>query len=144
MRMIKPSFILASIFYSISSYAENSVGSNSSADFAKVIWGLFVVIAIIIALAWLLKRMTHIQTGGLSVAHIVGAVSVGTRERVVVLEIANRWIVVGVAPGQITAIANLDKETNTVLPQDLPVKATHSGFMDVLLKLKNARSTLGK
>ena len=40
---------------------------------------------------------------------VVGGVSVGTRERVVVLEVAGRWLVVGVAAGQVNAIADIEK-----------------------------------
>jgi flagellar protein FliO/FliZ len=59
-------------------------------------------------LAWLLKRVLPGAGGQQSVVRIVGGVSVGSRERVVVVEVADRWLVVGVAPGQINAIANLD------------------------------------
>jgi flagellar protein FliO/FliZ len=43
----------------------------------------------------------------------VGSASVGTRERVVVLELGDRWLVVGVAPGHVSAIANLEKGVAT-------------------------------
>jgi len=48
-----------------------------------------------------------------STIHVVGSASVGTRERVVVLEVNDRWLVVGVAPGHVSAIANLEKGVTT-------------------------------
>jgi flagellar protein FliO/FliZ len=55
-----------------------------------------------------------------SVVRVVGGVSVGSRERVVVLEVAGRWIVVGVAPGQVNQLANLEidaKALSASLPE---------------------------
>ena len=41
---------------------------------------------------------------------VVGGVSVGTRERVVVLEVADTWLVVGVAPGQVQTLHTLPRQ----------------------------------
>jgi len=46
-------------------------------------------------------------SGQQSIAKVLTSISVGTREKVVVIEVAGRWIVVGVAPGQVAAIANI-------------------------------------
>jgi len=70
--------------------------------------GLLVVLAVMALISWGVKRLMPSVTGQNSAARIVGGVNVGSRERVVVLEIADRWIVVGVAPGQVSAIANLE------------------------------------
>ena len=74
----------------------------------KVVFGLLIVLATIAVLAWAMKKIGHTKLGGQSVARIVGAVSVGSRERVVVVEVAGRWIVLGVSPGRVNGIANLD------------------------------------
>lgn len=82
----------------------------------QVIFGLLVVLAVMAGLAWLLKRFNMQQGNNNAVAKIVGGVSVGSRERLIVVEVADRWLVVGVAPGQITNIANLDKSNAQVFP----------------------------
>jgi len=73
----------------------------------KVVFGLLVVLATIAALAWAMKKLSNTKMGAQSLVRIVGGVSVGSRERVVVVEVAGRWIVVGVAPGRVNGIANL-------------------------------------
>lgn len=88
----------------------------------KTVFGLAVVLAVMAALAWFAKRMTGRQGNAHSVARIVGGVSVGSRERVVVLEVGNRWLVVGVAAGQINAIANLGKEDGVTLTHSAELK----------------------
>lgn len=79
--------------------------SNSA---LKMIVGLMIVLAVMALITWALKRMVLDAKSQQSIVRIVGGVSVGSRERVVVVEVANRWIVVGVAPGQVNGIANFD------------------------------------
>ena len=63
----------------------------------KMVIGLAVVLAVMAVITWVLKRMLPGVGNKQSVIRIVGGVSVGSRERVVVLEVSGRWIVVGVA-----------------------------------------------
>ena len=74
----------------------------------KMVFGLAVVLAVMALITWLLKRVMPSVGNKQSVVRVVGGVSVGSRERVVVLEVAGRWIVVGVAPGQVNRLANLE------------------------------------
>jgi flagellar protein FliO/FliZ len=85
-----------------------ATGLSPTGGILKMLLGLVVVLAIMALISWGVKRLMPGVAGQNSVARIVGGVSVGSRERVVVLEIADRWIVVGVAPGQVSTIANLE------------------------------------
>jgi flagellar protein FliO/FliZ len=87
--------------------AESVTTPTPATSALKMILGLAVVLGVMALIAWALKRITPIGGSQTSVAKIVGGVSVGTRERVVVIEIADRWIVVGVAPGQVNALADI-------------------------------------
>ena len=101
-------------------------GQNVSAGLAKVVLGLLVVLAVIAASAWIMKQFVQVKGKKHSVVQIVGGVSVGSRERVVILEVAGRWLVVGVAAGQVNAIANLDIVKGTLL-QELSSNQTALG-----------------
>ncbi len=72
---------------------------------------LCLVLVLVLALAWVLKRAYGKKLINGSVAKIVGGVSVGSRERIVVVEVAGRWLVVGVSAGRMTAIADLEPQT---------------------------------
>ena len=41
---------------------------------------------------------------------VVGSLSLGGRERIVVVEIGNEWIVVGASPGRINALATMPRQ----------------------------------
>lgn len=88
--------------------AQDISKTSTTVGILQVLMGLAVVLGSMAFFAWLLKRIGAGAGGHASVAKIVGGVSVGSRERVVVIEVADRWIVVGVAPGQVNALANLE------------------------------------
>jgi flagellar protein FliO/FliZ len=81
---------------------------SPSAGLLKMVLGLGLVLALIALVAWLAKRMLPAMGGQHSILRVVSSVSVGSRERVVVVEVGDRWLVVGVAPGQVRPIANME------------------------------------
>lgn len=83
-----------------------SISAAGSA--VQVIFGLIAVLGVMMTIAWLFKRYAPGIGQNNSVARIVGGVSVGNRERVLVIEVADRWLVVGVSAGQVNSIANLE------------------------------------
>jgi|GEM_PF-311403 len=104
---------LAVIFYMLPAVASAATSTSTtvispSAGLIKMLLGLGLVLALIALIAWLAKRMLPALGGQQSVLRVVSSVSVGARERVVVLEVGDRWLVVGVAPGQVRPIANME------------------------------------
>ncbi len=106
---------------------------SASGSIFKMLFGLALVLAVMAAIAWALKRMMPGIHGQQSVIKMVGGVSVGTRERVVVLEVAGRWLVVGVAAGQVSAIADLEKGL-TPLADVLPAHTPAAGGLEGMTK----------
>ncbi len=90
-------------------WAADATIVSPSGGVLKMVLGLTVVLAVMAIITWVLKRlMPGAGSNKQSVVRVVGGVSVGSRERVVVVEVAGRWIVVGVAPGQVNGIADLE------------------------------------
>lgn len=100
--------MIALIAVSLPVMAEASNQITTESGLFRMILGLLVVLALFVGLAWIVKRMVPKISGTDSLIKLKGGVSVGSRERVVVVQILNRLIVVGVAPGHVTALANLD------------------------------------
>lgn len=82
----------------------------STGSLLQISFSLLLVLAAIIAVAWLLKRMNVAQQGAGSLLKVVGSVAIGQRERVVLLEVGETWLLVGVGPGQIRTLHTLDKQ----------------------------------
>ena len=70
----------------------------------RVIIGLVLVVAAILASAWLARRAGLVQRGGGNLLKQVAALPLGARQSVVVIEVDKTWLVVGVSPNQLTTL----------------------------------------
>jgi flagellar protein FliO/FliZ len=82
---------------------------SAAGGLLQVFVGLVAVLLLIAATAWLAKRLGVSRGGASSLLQVVSSASVGTRERVVVVEVGGSWLVVGVAPGSVNALMTLPK-----------------------------------
>ena len=76
--------------------------------------GMLLILLLIFTGAWLFKRYGQLPVLGKGLIRILGGVSVGPRERVVILEVDNTRLVVGVAPGQIRTLHVLGSAASEV------------------------------
>lgn len=81
----------------------------SSGSIVQIIFSLLLVLAAIVLVAWLLKRVNVTRQGSGNILKVLGGVAIGQRERVVLLEVKDTWLVVGVGPGQIRTLHTLAK-----------------------------------
>jgi len=81
-----------------------------SSHLANTAVGLILVLALIIGLAWVLRRFGGLPNVGKGVVTIVGGVSLGTRERAVLLQVGETRLLVGVSPGRVQTLHVLSKE----------------------------------
>ena len=70
--------------------------------------GLSLIIGILFVAAYLVRQFSGGQRFGQNgPLRIVGGLSIGARERIVVVEVGETWLVVGVVPGQIKTLHTL-------------------------------------
>ena len=75
----------------------------------QVLFGLGLVLLAIVASAWLLRRFSPGQVGAGGAIKVIGGVALGPKERLVLVEIGETWLVLGVAPGQVNTLHTLPK-----------------------------------
>ncbi len=101
----------------------NKTAAPSASDsLGRMVFGTVVVLLVIAGIAWVLRRVLPGQ--GLSQTGVikqVGGVQLGPRERVVVLEVSGRWLVVGVSPGQMTALGEVEPEITAPVSSNAPL-----------------------
>jgi flagellar protein FliO/FliZ len=83
----------------------SAVGAGSLLQFGL---GLAIVLGLILGAGWFMKRFSFGPTGAGLIKVIAGA-PVGQRERVVVVEIGDTWMVLGVAPGRVNTLHTLPR-----------------------------------
>lgn len=71
-------------------------------------FGLAVVLGLIVAAGWFMKRF-NVGPSAAGLVRVVAGAAVGQRERVVIVEVGDTWMVLGVAPGRVSPIATLPK-----------------------------------
>ena len=77
----------------------------------QTFFGLALILALFVGAAWLLRRMNGSSglLGNNGPLRIIGGLPVGTRERIVLVEIEDTWLVIGIAPGQMRTLHVLPK-----------------------------------
>jgi flagellar biosynthetic protein FliO len=83
---------------------------SATGSLLQTLFALIVVLAVLGALAWFLKRYGPKAGGGSANLRVVGALNLGGRERVLVIEVGSQWIVVGASPGRINALATMPRQ----------------------------------
>lgn len=78
-------------------------------------FGMLVVLGLVFLCAWLARRFGLPRLGGGQVVKVVSSTAVGTRERVVVVEVAGTWLVLGVTPTQVNTLHNLPAQAAPAL-----------------------------
>lgn len=81
----------------------------SSGGILQIIFSLVLVLALVALVAWVLKRINLPQHGARSLLKVISGVAVGQRERIVLVEIKDTWLVVGIAPGQVQTLHTMPK-----------------------------------
>jgi flagellar protein FliO/FliZ len=100
--------------------------------FLQAFGGLLLIVVLMFAGAWLFRRGGGLQAMARGPVKLIGGVSVGARERVLVLEVADTWLVVGVAPGQVRALHTMARQEPLPGSTD---SGTPAGFPALLARL---------
>lgn len=85
-------------------------GGISAATMLQTALGLAVVIGVLFLAAYLLRKLNGGRGfGSNGPLRVVGGLMIGTRERIVLVEVGDTWLVVGLVPGQIRTLHTLPK-----------------------------------
>lgn len=87
----------------------------------RALVGLVVVFAALAGVLWALRRWqgVRVAAGAGAPLHCVAAVALGARERVVLVRVRGREVLVGVAPGHVAALAVFDAPASALAASDV-------------------------
>jgi flagellar protein FliO/FliZ len=90
--------------------------------------GMAVVVGLIFGCAWLARRFGLQRLGSGNLVKVVSSANVGQRERVVVVEVGDTWLVLGVTPSQVNTLHTLPAQAaNPAASQGLPGAQAQAG-----------------
>jgi flagellar protein FliO/FliZ len=112
------------------------VRAVSAGDAAAWGLGLVIVLAVFFGCIWGLRKLSGLSVSGGGKMRVLGGLSLGMRERVVLLQVGGKQLVLGVTPGRIQTLLVLEgddcliKETTTQAAY-----SSESGFAQKLVQM---------
>lgn len=117
--IVKTGFLLSSIS-PLESFASSTtksgvnlldINNSMSMEYViQIILSFIVVVGLIFLIAWLIKRSGKFGYGSKQNIKILSTVSLGMREKILLIDINGETIVVGIAPGQIRTLYVLNNK----------------------------------
>lgn len=99
---------------------------------------LALIIGLLFGTAWLARKLSGGKGFGQGGMKIVGGVALGPRERIVLVEVGETWLVIGIVPGQIRTLHQLPK--GAPLDLDLAAGSPEAPFAQWLKSIKERRN----
>ncbi|EIK93512.1 flagellar protein FliO [Pseudomonas sp. M47T1] len=79
-------------------------GGGMAGQLTQLMLGLLLVIGLIFALAWVLRRVQQATPHGGQVIELLGSRALGPRDRLVLVQVGNEQILLGLSPGRIAPL----------------------------------------
>jgi flagellar protein FliO/FliZ len=100
--------LLVSVFPALAAASESQGRAPvpdllGGAALAQTLLGLVLILALIVGGGWVLRRYAPLS-GGRGAIQVVGALAVGGRERVLLVEVGATRLLLGVAPGRVQTL----------------------------------------
>jgi flagellar protein FliO/FliZ len=136
---------LCSVAYAIETAAGQIVGESvpefSKSTISNGFFALALVLGLLFVCVWLLRKLNG--RNGVSIAgkmRIVGGIALGMRERIVLLQVGTKQLVLAVTPGRIETLAVLEGEECLVQPVNPAPTDRDVPFAQQLMQALKSRS----
>lgn len=118
------------------SFASNAPAISSGGSLAQAGLGLFAVIALILGMAWLARRVGLVRHGtGTASIKVVNSLALSPRQKVVTVEVGDTWLVLGVSPNEIRPLHTLPAQPDSGAPTGSPATPPmQGGFGERLMR----------
>lgn len=121
-----------------SAAAPGAATSGSFGELLRVVLSLIAVVVMILAVGWLTRRMqARVRPGGQRV-RCLETLAVGVKEKVLLLEVGERQLLVGASPSGLRTLLVLDEALPPPKPQAGTAAAAGS-FRDILAQWRKPR-----
>jgi flagellar protein FliO/FliZ len=118
---------------------KQAVRTVSSGDMLHWGAGLLIVLGIFFLCVWGMRKLGGITVNGAEKMRVVGGLSLGMREKVVLLQIGKKQLVLGVTPGRIDALHVLEGD-DCLNSSDPPTIEKDSGFAAIVAQVMKGRT----
>lgn len=136
--------LFLTLFFSTTSWALDAPAVGESVTqpseyFGQIVVSLVLVLLIIFVAAWLLRRYGRFPGVADGNLRVIGALSVGQRERILLLQVGTEQILVGVTTNQISTLHQLEEPVQ--VKDNVPIGGQFSQRLQEALKSKDIKQT---
>jgi len=103
---------------SASTALKQSAHAVSHTDILQWLLALLIVIAIFFGLVWLLRKSGNLASTGKGQLVVLAGLSLGMRERLVLVKVGEKQLLLGVTPGRIDKLLELEGGQRLFLDQE--------------------------
>lgn len=135
--MTRAFLLVLAAFVAGSARAAEQAAPGATSSLLQVLLGLVIVLGLLAGTAWLIRRLGLARPSSASVVKVIGGASIGTRERIVLVEVADQWIVVGVAPGCINALTTMPRQEGFTQSDPTPVGKNFASWLKQTIEKRN-------
>lgn len=82
----------------------------------QMLLGLVLVVVVILLLAWLLRRVSNLHQSHQKMK-VISTLSLGTRERAVLIEVGDRQLLLGVSAGRVSLLESFPERVISIAPK---------------------------
>ena len=101
--------------------------------------GLLVVLSVFFLCVWGVRKLSGITASGAEKMRVVGGLSLGMREKVILLQVGRKQLILGVTPGRIETLHVLEGD-DCLIKEETVSTPVETGFAQKLLQAIKARS----
>lgn len=123
---------------------KQTVRTISSGDMLHWSMGLLIVLGLFFLCVWGMRKLSGTTVNNAGKMRVVGGLSLGMREKVILLQVGKKQLVLGVTPGRIDALHVLEGEdclnATAGMQEGSPSTGMDSGFAQKLMQVMKGRS----
>lgn len=116
-----------------------AITSEPGSSVLQVVLSLSLVVLLLIGGLYMLKRLSGPRGAAAGLLRVVSSTAIGTRERVVLVEIGDTWLVLGVAPGSVTSLHHLPRMAKPLAEELVEPGKDFAGWLKQVMDRRNAR-----
>ena len=98
------------VLLSNAAFAAEPAPISPSGGLLQIATALLFVLGLVFVAAWLMRRLGPMNAGNKIPVKIIGGINVGNRERVMVVEVGDQWLILGVTANNINKLGSMPKQ----------------------------------
>jgi len=115
----------------------------ASGDIAAWSMGLLIVLSVFFLCVWGLRKLNGLTVSGAEKMRVVGGLSLGLREKIILLQVGKKQLILGVTPGRIETLHVLEGD-DCLIKEETVSTTAETGFAQKLLQAMKARAELSR